>query len=1064
VAEAESRTRVIVSASAAARIEAARGVVGRGNVIVIASRVERARAFVAELAAKAGVVVGVEATTLDRIALRLARPALVAEGLTVASSLAIETAAAQALVELAPSLPRMGALAAAPGMPRALGRTLREIELADVAPGAVAAVDAELGAIAAATTRRLAAEKLVTYARVLELAKAAVVTAPMLDGATIVLLDVALRSRLEAELAAALMDRAASSVATVPAADRATLAHFGGRAVTEIAASTRAAELAAALFTQESGAFDDVLVTTLARGEAAEASEVARAVLEAARAGSPLHRIAVVLRRPEASRAAIETALAAAGIPCRFSRGARRPDAAGRAFLALLGCAADGLSATAFSAYLSYGALPPGVAGAPPEAAEPGDRFAEDDDDDEDETLDDGEGLIESEGVRRAIRGGTLRAPRKWETLLVDAAVVGGGVARWTRRIAGLRADLVRRVAEAERAGRESGGVLRDIEDLDALARFALPLIADLEALPAVATLDVYREALSALATRALAMPERVLAVLGELATLTRSAEEMRLPDLVRVLAARLSSVEVAMRGAGVAILSPDELRGTTFDVVIVPGLSERAFPLRVSGDPLLSDEARARISIDLAGSRARAAEERLLLALAVGAASVRVVASASIVGDDGRSRVPSVYFVELLGRRLGKLPTPTDLARERERAVRSIESAERAARGTERDLAIVTALAKRPAAEARGKARYLVNNRMLHAALARRHRREQEKLTAADGLVEAKKRTTDVLAAHRVAARAYSATALESLAACPYRFFLRAVLRLSPQETAEPLDEIDPMQRGSIFHEAQFRTLTALRDGGLLPLASTTLPEARALLDREFEAMRVELADELVPSIPRVFEDELDAILGDLREWLARAAADGEWVPAHFELAVGSPPGAHHDPASKAEPLPLSCGVQLRGSIDLVERRATDAVLRATDHKTGSSYAFDRAPAKVVVRGGKTLQPALYAMALEALFPGAKVEGGRLYFCTPKARYASHAVALDEVTRAAVGDVVSTLDGLLADGWLPAVPEADACMFCDYKRVCGPHASSRAAKMAPEAKLEKLVALRRRP
>ncbi len=1084
-----NETRLVVSAHAASRLEAAHAFAqaqGGKKLVVVAPRVERARAFVAELTMSQGVLVDVEATTLDRLALRLARPALAAQGLALAASLAIETAAAQALVELASSLPRMGKLALAPGMPRALGRTLAEIELADVSPSAVGAVDPELAAIAAAVTRRLTAEKLVSRGRMLELARAAVSESSWLEGAAIVLLDVPLRSRLEAELAVGLLARAQACIATVPAADRATIAHLAGRAAEEPEVAERAGMLASALFTEKAGAFDDVLVTTLARGEAAEAAEVARAVLEGARGGTPLHRIAVVLRRPEAARAAIETALGAAGIPCTFSRGARRPDPTGRAFLALVGCAADGLSATAFSAYLSYGVLPESTNGLPPAAFAPGDRYAEDDDDDGDaERLDDGEGLLETDGEKRAIRGGTLRAPRRWESLLVDASVVGGGAARWARRIAGLREDLTRRAAELEREGKESGGVSRDVDELDALATFALPLIEDLEALPAIAPIATYRDALSALATRALASPDRVLEVLGDLAPLAGAAPDLpgaralpasvpiSLPDLVRVLAGRLSSVEVAMRGAGVAILAPDELRGATFEIVLVPGLAERAFPLRVSGDPLLPDEARAAISGDLPTARSRAAEERLLLSLAIGAATKRVVASASIVGENGRSCVPSVYFVELLGRKLGRLPTRRDLAAEAERAVRSIEGAERAARGTERDLAIVTALARRPPDEVRGKARYLMGNRMLHAALARRHRREKPALTAADGLVETKKRTIAALTRHHVAARPYSATALESLAACPYRFFLRAVLRLSPQETSEPLDEIDPMLRGSIFHEAQFRTLSALRDGGLLPLTRETLPAGRALLDAAFEGLRAELVDRLVPSIPRVFEDELDAILGDLREWLARVAEDSEWVPAHFELAVGSPPGAHHDPASRPEPLALAAvvgaapavGIRLRGSIDLVERRASDPnVLRATDHKTGSSYAFDRAPAKVVVRGGKTLQPALYAMALEALFPSAKVESGRLYFCTPKARYASHEVLLDDATRAAVGDVVTTLDELLAQGLLPAVPEAGACTFCDYTRVCGPDASARASRIAPDARLDRLVALRRRP
>ena len=39
------------------------------------------------------------------------------------------------------------------------------------------------------------------------------------------------------------------------------------------------------------------------------------------------------------------------------------------------------------------------------------------------------------------VRAGTLRAPRRWEQLLVDAAVIGGQN-RWKRRLTGLEAKL----------------------------------------------------------------------------------------------------------------------------------------------------------------------------------------------------------------------------------------------------------------------------------------------------------------------------------------------------------------------------------------------------------------------------------------------------------------------------------------------------------------------------------------------------------------------------------------------------------------------------------------------
>jgi hypothetical protein len=74
--------------------------------------------------------------------------------------------------------------------------------------------------------------------------------------------------------------------------------------------------------------------------------------------------------------------------------------------------------------------------------------------------------------------------------------------------------------------------------------------------------------------------------------------------------------------------------------------------------------------------------------------------------------------------------------------------------------------------------------------------------------------------------------------------------------------------------------------------------------------------------------------------------------------------PGAC-DPASAEAPVALDCGVRLRGSIDLVEASVWGAV-RATDYKTGKV----RAQRDAVISGGETLQPVLYALALEKLMP----------------------------------------------------------------------------------------------
>ena len=124
------------------------------------------------------------------------------------------------------------------------------------------------------------------------------------------------------------------------------------------------------------------------------------------------------------------------------------------------------------------------------------------------------------------------------------------------------------------------------------------------------------------------------------------------------------------------------------------------------------------------------------------------------------------------------------------------------------------------------------------------------------------------------------------------------------------------------------------------------------------------------------------------------------------------------------------------------MERRS-DGALRVTDHKTGRP----RAGRGDVVAGGSSLQPVLYALASEKLFPESDVRSGRLYYCTSAGGFAESDVPLDDGARAAAGLVAQVVDGALREPFLPAAPAAGACRFCDYQLVCGPYEEQRTAR-----------------
>jgi len=262
------------------------------------------------------------------------------------------------------------------------------------------------------------------------------------------------------------------------------------------------------------------------------------------------------------------------------------------------------------------------------------------------------------------------------------------------------------------------------------------------------------------------------------------------------------------------------------------------------------------------------------------------------------------------------------------------------------------------------------------------------------------------------------------------------------------------------MFHEAQFEVLTELRKRGLLPLQPDSLLVAFELVDRGLERSTTEYEDRLAPAIPRVWQDGINSIRADLREWLRRMSESTEqWIPDKFELSfgLGNYARRQRDPDSVDDPVDLIGDLKLRGSIDMVERHGGNRY-RVTDHKTGKA----RAEKDTVVGGGRYLQPLLYALASEKLLDG-EIDSGRLYYCTADGGYEERIVRLDEENRNILGSVLSNIRQSLIDGFLPAAPDKDACKWCDFLAVCGSFEESR-VKLKPRDRLVQIKALRNLP
>ena len=148
------------------------------------------------------------------------------------------------------------------------------------------------------------------------------------------------------------------------------------------------------------------------------------------------------------------------------------------------------------------------------------------------------------------------------------------------------------------------------------------------------------------------------------------------------------------------------------------------------------------------------------------------------------------------------------------------------------------------------------------------------------------------------------------------------------------------------------------------------------------------------------------------------------------------------------AAPVDARRGLRLRGSIDLVERDG-DGRLRVTDHKTGKERV---ARGRRRSTAASALQPVLYALAAEKLFPGAPVESGRLYYCTSAGGFAEREVPLDDAARARGADAWRRRSArALDERFLPAAPARAPAAGATTARVRALRGAARRAQDQPE-------------
>lgn len=1099
--------RVCVSPSASERLafaqDALRAAPPEARVLLVGASRGAADDLARRVALSRPATFGIERLSLTQLAARSAIAGLASSGVVPSTALGADAVATRVVFEAARDglLEYFGAVSSTPGFPRALSRTLQELRLADIGAPLLSGLPlagADLAGLLDRFDACLEDTAIVDRAKLFRAAARFLAESPSV-APTVILLDVPIESAADGELVTALVGRAAHAAATIPHGDRETLA-----CVTSIGAridhrgetpSNDLAHLRRFLFNTDlqppERTLDGSLEFFSAPGEGRECVEIARRILKEARRGVRFDDMAVLVRSPQRYDGLLEHALKRADVPAWFDRGTRRPHPAGRAFLAILACAAEQLSASRFAEYLSLGQVPTEPAGSIEHASGPTDAGHDRHPTREawvastDDVFGSIADIASAGGDAGATRDddpadddvgadGGLQAPWRWERILADAAVIGRDADRWRRRLDGHARELRLQVREAVRRDGEDAprvhAVRRTLDQLERLHAFALPIVDELSRWPAEAVWGAWLDRFVRLVPRVLRHPSHVLRVLADLRPMA-DVGPVDLNEVRRVLSERLLTLESdppLQRYGRVFVGTPRQSLGRTFRVAFVPGLAERMFPQRPREDPLLLDDLRDAVPGTLATQKHRLASERLLLQVAIGAASERLYVSyPRIELGEARARVPSFYALDVIRAATGRIPDH-ELLEERARHAANATlawpaplDAREAIDSQEHDLAVLRVLLdEQSAAAVKGHAHYLLRlNECLRRSVIDRWSRGAPRWSVNDGLTRVSPQIAGALGAQRLRARPYSASALQRFSACPYQFVLAAFYRLQPMEHPEALQRMDPLTRGAIFHDIQARFFRALRDANALPVTAGTLDAARRVLFEVAGDVAARAHDALAPAVERVWADEIVSIRRDLAGWLELLPRDGaEWTPIHFELAFGDVPG-ERDPASVRADVVLPEGFKFRGAIDLVEEHRGANALRVTDHKTGRRpEGIERA----VVGGGAVLQPVLYAMAAEIALQRS-VGSSRLFYCTAAGGFSSRDVALTDAARSAGLEVLHVVDRAIERGFLAAAPAAGACDRCDFRPVCGRDVFRRVSRK-PRGPLGDLDELRSRP
>lgn len=455
----------------------------------------------------------------------------------------------------------------------------------------------------------------------------------------------------------------------------------------------------------------------------------------------------------------------------------------------------------------------------------------------------------------------------------------------------------------------------------------------------------------------------------------------------------------------GVVLVGPSAVAGAAVDHLFVLGAAEGAIPARLDSGARLDfveREAARDAGLPVAGATQAARSEALAFDGIVRAARVSLTLTFPESGErDGQ--LPSPYFAAL-----GLVPAAPNGADAPEPRVPGGVGTKPAASTEELRRYLLTA----------GDRSSLANDPVLagarHALAIESRRESAEPPDEYDGVI-GESYPSDAIT--------FSATALLALGQCTFKWFAQYALRLYEPEEAE--EELSPLARGNLYHQALDEAFKAARSAG-----AQTREGVRAALPAAF-AMAEEREARHTANWDRHRRQHLAV--------LQRVVATDSFLPDGTEVVDTEVRfGARHgNPATWR-------GFEVSGRIDRIDRRADGLTL--VDYKTSSSKPLGvqdgAGDLKVDLQLPIYLEAAVPALNLESVghTPGSATVSAEYYSLTKARVIASTSVAgEDAYDQTAVAAFAARAHVALAEGRYPVQPDRArrACDYCAFDAVC---------------------------